>query len=108
MPWLKNNHITQWLLLGSLLLQTVTELVGVARSADAAGKPGEPIDTSSLCLRFFRDAFLSYGEEPIMSRLNQISCFLFLTDNVCLIFFLFSSFVIRFCRGEKLYATTDT
>ncbi|CAM9388764.1 unnamed protein product, partial [Ectocarpus sp. 8 AP-2014] len=28
MPWLKNNHITQWLLLGSLLLQTVTELVG--------------------------------------------------------------------------------
>ncbi|CAM9262804.1 unnamed protein product [Ectocarpus sp. 4 AP-2014] len=45
MPWLKNNHITQWLLLGSLLLQTVTELVGVARSADAAGKQGEPIDT---------------------------------------------------------------
>ncbi|CBJ26900.1 putative periplasmic protease [Ectocarpus siliculosus] len=41
MPWLKNNHITQWLLLGSLLLQTVTELVGVARSADAAGKQGK-------------------------------------------------------------------
>ncbi|CAN0474617.1 unnamed protein product, partial [Ectocarpus sp. 12 AP-2014] len=46
MPWLKNNHITQWLLVGSLLLQTVTELVAVARSADAAGKQGEPIDTS--------------------------------------------------------------
>ncbi|CAM9837946.1 unnamed protein product, partial [Scytosiphon promiscuus] len=40
-PWLKNNFLVQCLLVGSLLLQTVTELVGIARAADAAGKPGK-------------------------------------------------------------------
>lgn len=38
LPWLRNNVIVQWLLLGSFLLQTISEVAAInAASKRAAG-----------------------------------------------------------------------